>query len=123
MTLFKQIVRLRILALLAIALYALIDPAGFVALLRGGEDVDHDWVRGVGALLIFIAFAYLPSAIAPSRTHVANLFPLLAPVIPAILFVWIGGPFLWLALVELAFMLALHLSFRRDALRWLMAQP
>ncbi len=123
MTLFKQIIRLRILALLAIALYALIDPAGFLKLLGGGDDVSHDWVRGVGALFIFIAFAYLPSAIAPSRTHLSNLFPLIAPVIPAILFVWIGGPFLWLALLELAFLLALHLSFRRDAVRWLMAQP
>ncbi len=123
MTLFKQIVRLRILALLAVALYALIDPASFPASLGGGETVDADWVRAVGVLFIFIAFAYLPSAIAPSRTHLSNLFPLLAPVIPAVLFVWIGGPFLWLALVELAFLLALHLSFRRDAIRWLMARP
>jgi hypothetical protein len=122
MTLFKQIVRLRILALLALALYAIIAPDKLMEWF-GEENAPIAWVQALGAMLIFVAFGYAPSAIAPSRVHIANMFPLIAPVIPAALFIWIGGPFLWLALFEIAFLFALHLSFRRDAVRWLMARP
>ncbi|MDX2265717.1 MAG: hypothetical protein NW215_12210 [Hyphomicrobiales bacterium] len=123
MTTFRTIVRLKLAATLALALAALIDPEAFAETLSPGWDAPADWVRAFGAFYIFAAAGYAPSAIAPARTHIANMYPLLAPIVPALLFLWLGGLFAWAAAFELLFLVLLHWSFRRDALRWLMAQP
>jgi hypothetical protein len=56
----------------------------------------------------------------------SNLFVLLGPILPIIMFAGIGWSsrgFLWLAAYELLFAVALNVSFRRDYVADLMARP
>ncbi len=125
MTSFKWLVRLRILANLVLAGYFMIyAPVELMKLLDiGGGERVQDWIRVAGILYIFITMGYLPSAYSPLKTKVANLFPLLAPILPAILFVWLGGKFMWFAIYEFVFLLLLNFSHRRGWIAELQSKP
>ena len=125
MTAFKWLVRLHIVANVVLAAYFMLwDPQKLAnALLL---EAPAELVRALGIIYIFVTLAYLPSAIAPSRCMPSNLFVLLGPILPIIMFVTIGWSsrgFLWLAAYELLFTVVLNVGFRRDYVADLMARP
>jgi hypothetical protein len=125
MTAFKWLVRLRIFATVALAAYLMLwAPQKLADLLL--LEAPAELIRALGILYIFVTLAYLPSAIAPSRCMPSNLFVLLGPILPIIMFAaigWSSRGFLWLAAYELLFAVALNVSFRRDYVADLMARP
>ena len=124
MATFKWLVRLRIAANLVLAVYFMIwDPDPLIKFMGFTGTGIADWVRAAGALYIFVTFAYLPSAVMPDKARVANLFPTFAPILPILLFFWLGGGFIWFGLYELVFLLALNLTYRRAWIADLMQKP
>ena len=80
----------------------------------------------MGILYIFVTLAYLPSAIAPNRCMPNNIFVLLGPILPIIMFAavgWSSRGLLWLAVYELVFTILLNVVFRRDFVADVMAKP
>ena len=125
MTAFKWLVRLRIIANVALAGYLMLwVPQKLAGIL--GLGAPAELIRALGTLYIFVTLAYLPSAIAPSRCMPNNLFVLLGPILPIVMFVvigWTSWGFMWLAAYELVFAIALNMVFRRDYVADLMAKP
>ena len=66
-------------------------PDQFVRLLQFSEPTPDSWVQVLAIAIIFLTFAYIPSAIAPLRARSTNFFIIAGPVIPIILLFWIGG--------------------------------
>jgi hypothetical protein len=127
MTAFKWLVRLRIVANLALVAYFMLwDPQKLADALRVEVPVDFAWVRALGIVYAFVTIAYLPSAIAPSRCMPNNLFVLLGPILPIIMFVaigWSSRGFLWFAAYELLFAIALSITFHREFVADVMSKP
>lgn len=127
MTAFKWLVRLRIAANAAIAGYLMLwAPERLAAILGMDAPPNLVWIQTLGVLYIFVTLAYLPSAVAPSRTMPSNIFVLLGPVLPIVLLFAIGwgSPgLMWLALYELVFLVALNVAFRRGFVHELMQKP
>lgn len=124
MTAFKWAVRLRILANLVLAVFMLWAPDKLIAKLGFlNAAAIEPWVQAAGIFYIFITAGYVPSAFAPRKTVTANIFPLIAPILPIILFFWLGGGFLWFALYELIFVIILNVAHRRGFIASLMAKP
>jgi hypothetical protein len=125
MTTFKWLVRLRIVANIALAAYVTLwDPQRLSDILNVAAPAEL--VRAVGVLYVFATLAYLPSAIAPSRCMPSNIFVLVGPILPIIMFTAIAGSgrgWLWLAAYELVFTVVLNVAFRRDFVDDVMARP
>ena len=125
MTTFKWLVRLRIVANIALAGYLMLwAPQKLAGAL--GLEAPAELIRALGTLYIFVTLACLPSAIAPSRCMPNNLFVLLGPILPIVMLVvigWTSRGFMWLAAYELVFTIALNMVFRRDYVADLMSKP
>lgn len=135
MTTFKWLVRFRILANLLLAGFILYAPQKFIEMF-GFADPNSQavagqelWAQAFAIAYIFLTLAYVPSAIAPTRTPVSNLYVAFAPIVPIILFFWLAfrmtwwGGFLWIAVYELLFALALNTTLKREYLGDLMTRP
>jgi hypothetical protein len=125
MTAFKYLVRLHIVANVVLAAYLMLwapqKLAGILLL-----EAPAELIRGLGILYMFVTLAYLPSAIAPRTCMPNNLFVLLGPILPIIMFAvigWSSRGFLWFAAYELLFAVALNVGFRRGYVADLMAKP
>ncbi len=128
MTSFKRLVRLRILANLALGLLLICWP-------RVPFDWMHEavpepvWmVQVVGIGLVYLALAHLASAVAPKMAMSSNLFVVLGPLLPIVALVWLGlavssRVLLALAVYEMVFALLACLSFQRDWLADLRTKP
>lgn len=128
MTSFKRLVRLRILANLALGLLLICWP-------RLPFDWMHEavpepiWmVQLVGIGLVYVALAHLASAVAPTLAMSSNLFVVLGPILPIVGLVWLGlavssRALLALAVYEMVFALLACLSFQRDWLANLRTKP
>jgi hypothetical protein len=127
MTAFKWLVRLRIATNVAIAGYLMLwQPQELAAILGMDAPPNLVWIQTLGVLYIFVTLAYLPSAIAPSRTMPSNVFVLLGPVLPIVLLFAIGWGsrgLMWMALYELVFLVVLNVAFRRGFVAELMQKP
>lgn len=128
MTSFKRLVRLRILANLALGLWLICWP-------RMPFDWMHEavpepiWmVQVVGIGLVYVALAHLASAVAPTFAMSSNLFVVLGPILPILALVWLGlavssRVLLALAVYEMVFALLACLSFQRGWLEDLRTKP
>ena len=128
MTSFKRLVRLRILANLALGLLLICWP-------RLPFDWMHEavpepiWmVQLVGIGLVYVALAHLGSAVSPTLAMSSNLFVVLGPILPILALVWLGlavssRVLLALAVYEMVFALLACLSFQRGWLADLRTKP
>ena len=124
MTAFKWVNRLRILLNLILAICLLWCPQIILNFLRIEiAETAKDFAAFAGVFYIFITSAYIPSAFAPLKTQVSNVFPLLAPIIPIILLFALGKHFIWIALYELVFAILLNFTHRRGWIEDLMKSP
>ena len=129
MTSYKWSVRLRILANLALAIYALWMPGEVIKLLRLETPSDPVWVQAFAILVIFVTLAYVPSTVAPlksrshqrvhpGRTYCADHSVVLARVGRKD----IAVSWLW-RFYELAFAVLLWFTFQRGWVADLMSKP
>ena len=128
MTTFKWLVRLKIVTNLGLAIYMLLHPVVFAQLLRFEDVPDPAWIQAFAIAVIFLTMGYVPSAIAPLKTRAANLYILIAPIVPIILLFWLAWPadnfgFRWVAIYEFASALLLGITFQRGWIADLMTKP
>ena len=126
MTAFKLLVRFRIAANLALAGYLLWAPERLAKMLLIEVPNDPAFMHALAIAYVFLALAYLPSAISPRTCMANNLFVLLGPIVPVILLLvigWSSPALMWLAAYELAFAVALNVGFRRGYVAELMTKP
>src|SRR5262245_19864745 len=127
MAAFMWLVRLRIAANLVLAGYFMLwHPHRLASVLGLEAPSDPAWIRALGAAYVFVALAYVPSAIAPRRCMPSNLFVILGPILPIILLLvvaWSSSGVIWLVAYELLFAIVLSIAFQRGFVAEVMSKP
>lgn len=99
--------------LVYLAIYAILGVVGvlFPGLLARlfGVEPPYGWLRGLGAMMLLAAALYLPGWQDPLRSKWPNLVGGIARFLLAIVWIVVGGGFLWLGLFELVSAIVLGL--------------
>ena len=125
---FKRLVRLRVLANVALGLALICWPRLPFDWLHEAVPEPLWLVRVVGIGLIYLGLAHLASAVAPTLAMSSNLFAVLGPVVPIIALVWLGlaeqsRVALSLAVYEMVFLILACSTFQRGWLADLRTKP
>lgn len=135
MTTFQWLVRLRILSNVAVALVMVCWPRFFVETLgfkdpgQNWSETELAWVQALGIAVLLLTHLYVPSALMPHRVSLSNLVVVLAPIIPVALLIWLAiktgfeNGFVWFALYELVFFVAIAWVLRRDWMAVIQSKP
>jgi hypothetical protein len=110
-TSYRRIVILSLVIQVAIGLFALIGPDTLVHLFRLPHPYDMDWPRAWGALLILMTAFYVPGLREPVRWRWSNILGIVGRAGMAIVYLILGGGFVWLALIEAVLALLLVIFY------------
>ncbi|HLW91071.1 MAG TPA: hypothetical protein VKS78_07205 [Roseiarcus sp.] len=104
----------------ALGVIALLAPAAFAGL---AGATAGPFIRLWGTFLIIVAALYFPGWLDPLTVRWPNVIGVGARVVLALVYLLLGGGFLWLALFELAFAVALGWAYSRFVRAELMSRP
>ena len=96
---------------------------GLLVTLQLAGAAAAPFVRLWGALLMIAATLYFPGWLDPLTMRWPNVVGVAARVLLALIYLLLGGGFLWLALIEVVFAVALGLAYLRYARAELMSRP
>ena len=120
---YRRLLQVSIALNILIALFVLIWPGGFTSLLNLPDAYPAAWPRLWAALWIGVNLLYIPGAISPLTTRYPNVLGIVIRLAVALLFLLQGGGFLWMALYEAVFGLALLVTYRSALRANLMSKP
>lgn len=120
---YRRLLQVSIALNILIALFVLIWPGGFTSLLNLPDAYPAAWPRLWAALWIGVNLLYIPGAIAPLTNRYPNILGIVIRLAVALLFLLQGGGFLWMALYEAVFGLALLVTYRSALRANLMSKP
>jgi hypothetical protein len=120
---YRRVLQVSIALNILIALFVLIWPGGFTALLNLPDAYPLAWPRLWAALWIGVNLLYIPGAIAPLTNRYPNIMGIAIRLGVALLFLIQGGGFIWMALYEAAFGVALLVTYRGALRANLMSKP
>ena len=106
------------------ALFVLIWPAVLLDIVNlPAPEAATDWVR-VWAMMVLLASAFqIPGYLDPIFNRLPNVIGITGRAVMAILYLLLGGGFLWLALFDGVFAVALYILFRRLVIAELQTRP
>jgi len=110
-TSYQRALRLALFLDAALALYALLAPTSFSALLRLPAPQTSGWVSAWGGLLLITAALHIPGLLDPVRRRWANLVGIAGRFLLTLLYLLLGGGFLWLALLQAGLGLTLAILY------------
>jgi hypothetical protein len=118
--LYRQILAVDLVIMLALGLVALLAPA-WLRQLASAEATP--FVRLWGAFLIVAVALYFPGWLDPLTERWPNSVGVAARAVLALICIFLGGGFLWLALFEFVFAVALGWAYLQFARAELMTRP
>ena len=106
------------------ALAVLIWPAALLDLVNlPTPEAATDWAR-IWAMMVLLASAFqIPGYLDPVFNRLPNVIGIIGRAAMAILYLLLGGGFLWLALFDGVFAVALYILFRRLVIAELQTRP
>jgi hypothetical protein len=108
---YRRIVILSLVVQVGLGLFALISPDALVHLFRLPHPYDMDWPRAWGALLVLMAAFYVPGMREPVRWRWSNILGIVGRAGMAIVYLILGGGFVWFALIEAGLALLLVIFY------------
>lgn len=127
---YKRVLRVNLVLHVAIGLFAITAPAALSRLVGLPEPDPTGWLRAWGGMLVLVTLLYFPGLRDPVRTRWPNVVGILGRLGMAILFLIValaGGlalrGFLWFALFDFVFAVALVVLYFRLFEAELMSRP
>jgi hypothetical protein len=120
---YRMILILSLAVQVAIGLFAIIRPDALVHLFELPQPNDMDWPRAWGALLVLMAAFYIPGLREPVRWRWSNIMGIVGRAGMAVVYLILGGGFVWLALIEAGLALLLVIFYFGLFRAVLMAHP
>jgi hypothetical protein len=121
-TAYRRVLGLNLVLYAALAIFAISAPAALAQLI-GLPQAPVGWVRGWGGLLLALCALYLPGFRRPLGFRYANVIGIPIRLLLAILYLCLGSGFLWLAIFEAVFGIALAILYFNLAKAELMSRP
>ena len=106
---YQRVLALNLILQAVLALFAIISPATLSELIGLPDPIPSGWLRVWAGMLLLVTALYIPGLLDPVRWRWGNVAGIVGRFGMAILYLFLGGPFLWFALFDAAF--ALLLSF------------
>ncbi len=107
-----------------IAVVALIWPAALLGLVGlDHPDAVIDWARVWAAMVLMASALQVPGYLDPIHNRIPNVVGVLGRGGMAVLFLSLGGGFLWLAAFDGVFAVALYVTYRRLVIAELQTRP
>jgi hypothetical protein len=129
-TVYKRVLGVNLVLHVVIGLFAIIAPATLSQAVGLSPASPAGWLRAWGGMLLLVTLLYLPGLLDPVRVRWPNIVGILGRFGMAILFLAValaGGQalrgFLWFALFDLAFAIALAMLYFRLFEAELMSRP
>src|SRR5262245_11955446 len=97
----QRVLGLNLAVYAVVALVAIFVPATLADVLDLPEPAG--WIQGWGGLLLLAALLYIPALLDPVRVRWSNAIGIAGRFALAVLYIALGGGFLWLALGEALF--------------------
>ena len=120
---FRRVFGLNLILMLVIALVALFAPLCISSVLGLPDPSPSSWVRAWGGMVLLVTMLYVPGYLAPFRARWAVIIGIAGRFGFVLLYLLLGGGFLWLALFELVFGIVLAALYFRAARSELMCRP
>ena len=114
-------VNLALQGLIAVAVLAF--PETLLDWLGLGGPGAAAWARAWAGLLLVVSALQLPGFLAPILNRFPNVLAILSRGATAALYLCLGGGFLWLALFDAGFAVALYILYRRAIIAELQTRP
>lgn len=118
---YQRVLAASLIAYAAASLAAILAPGALSDLI--GLAAPTAWLRVWGTFLLITAILYVPGYLEPVRSRWCNVVGIGARFALALLYCILGGGFLWIGLVEVAFGLALAITYFNLFRSELMSRP
>ncbi|WP_305985024.1 hypothetical protein [Roseibium sp. MMSF_3544] len=106
-----------------IALWVLIYPWFFLSVLGLESDAAGQWARVWAAMVLMASAFQLPGLIDPLTQRLPCVVGVIGRAFMAVVFLCLGGGFIWLALFDGIFAILLFLAFQRAVISELQTRP
>jgi hypothetical protein len=120
---YERVLALNLILYVILSLFAIISPATLSELIGLPDPVPSGWFRAWGGLLLLVSALYIPGLLDPVHWRWGNIVGIVGRFVMAILYLFLGGPFLLFALFEAAFALLLAVLYFRLFEAELMSRP
>ena len=108
---YKRALALNLILYVVLALFAIISPATLSELIGLPDPLPSGWLRAWAGMLLLVTALYIPGLIDPVRWRWGNIVGIAARFVMAVLYLFLGGPFLVFALFDAAFALLLGVLY------------
>jgi hypothetical protein len=122
-TLYRRVLGLNLILHLLIGLACLFFPHWVADVFDLPGPIPSGWTRGWGATLILVTALYVPGWYDPAAIRSPNIIGILGRFWMGTVWLFIGGGFLWFALFDYVFFIALALLYWRFRRATLMSFP
>lgn len=122
-TTFRRVLGVNLVLQVVIGVAAVVAPRCVSGFLGLGDPFPVGWVRAWGWMLLAASALYAPGWRDPVRSRWPNLVGILGRYGIGLLFLTMGGGFLWFAAFDLAFAVALSLLYLNLLKAELMSRP
>jgi len=108
---YQRVLGANLLLVAAFVALAISSPATLSVLFGFPEPLPSEWVRACGGMLAVVALLYLQGLLDPVHARWPNIVGIGARFAMAVLFLILGGGFLWFCLFDGVFAVLLTISY------------
>lgn len=120
---YQRALALNLILHVVVALFAIISPATLSDLIGLPDPIPSGWLRAWAGMLLLVSTLYIPGLVDPVRWRWGNIIGIVGRVLTAVLYLFLGGPFLVFALFDAAFALLLGVLYLNLFEAELMSRP
>jgi hypothetical protein len=122
-TAFRRVLGVNLAVQVIVGVTAVTAPRFLCEVLGLGDPSPAGWVRAWGWMVLAATALYVPGLRDPTRARWPNVVGILSRYGIGLLFLAMGGGFLWLAAFDLAFAIALSVLYLQLLKAELMSRP
>ena len=120
---YERVLALNLILYVVLALFAIISPATLSELIGSPDPLSSGWLRAWAGMLLLVTALYIPGLIDPVRWRWGNIVGIAGRFVMAVLYLFLGDPFLVFALFDAAFALLLGVLYFNLFEAELMSRP
>lgn len=120
---YRRILGVNLVLHVVIALTMICVPSTLAEIVGMAAPQPTGWLRALGGMLLLATILYVPGYLDPVRVRSPNVIGIAGRFAMALLYLLLGGGFLWFALFDAVFAVLLTLAYLRLIRAEVMSRP